>query len=59
MSLFGRNKPDPKPCPRCGQLLESDALVCDMCDLDMREAQPVAVGAPPATAGEAQLDQSG
>jgi predicted amidophosphoribosyltransferase len=57
MSLFHRNKPDPKPCPQCAQLLESDALVCDMCGLDLREAQPVTAGAPAATAEE-QLDES-
>jgi hypothetical protein len=52
MGLFSRNTPDPKPCPRCSQLLEPDALVCDMCGLDMREAQPVTAGARHTTAGD-------
>ena len=38
MSLFRRKKePDRKPCPRCNQLLEPEALECPMCGLDLRE----------------------
>jgi hypothetical protein len=47
MGLFSRNKPEPKPCPQCGQLLKPDALECDMCGLDMRELSPAPAGAAP------------
>jgi len=39
MGFFQRNKHEPKVCPQCHQLLEPDALECDMCGFDMREAQ--------------------
>jgi hypothetical protein len=47
VGLFNRKKPELRPCPQCGQLLAADVLVCDMCDLDMREAQPAPTGTAP------------
>ena len=44
MGIFKRHKP-PQRCPQCGQLIDADALECDMCGFDMREAQPTPVGA--------------
>lgn len=55
MGLFRRTKPEPKPCPRCMQLLDPDVLVCDMCGLDMRELQPVAAGGPAARTADERL----
>jgi hypothetical protein len=40
MRFFQRKKQEPKVCPECHQLLDPDALECDMCGFDMREAQP-------------------
>ena len=39
MGLFRRKpkEPEHKPCPRCNQLLEREALECPMCGLDLRE----------------------
>jgi len=47
VAIFRRKKPEPKPCPQCGQLLSPEALVCDMCGLDMRELQPTPAGGAP------------
>ena len=56
MGLFRRNKPEPKKCPQCMQLLDPDALVCDMCGLDMREVQPaIAKERPTVSTGEERL----
>jgi hypothetical protein len=52
MGLFKRNKPEPKPCPRCMQLLDPDTVVCDMCGLDLRELEPVTAGGPAETTEE-------
>jgi hypothetical protein len=38
------------------QLLAPDALVCDMCGLDMRELQPVNAGGPTASTAEEELE---
>jgi hypothetical protein len=50
MGLFNRKlKPEQLvPCPRCLQLLEPDAVECDMCGLDLREDEPVRSGSPDA-----------
>jgi predicted amidophosphoribosyltransferase len=56
MGLFRRNKPEPKKCPQCMQLLDPDALVCDMCGFDMRELQPVVAGGPTASTAEERFE---
>jgi ribosomal protein S27E len=28
------------PCPSCGELVQADALECDMCGADLREPSP-------------------
>jgi predicted amidophosphoribosyltransferase len=40
MRLFNRNPTEPVRCPQCGEPLPPQALVCNMCGLDMRERQP-------------------
>jgi RNA polymerase subunit RPABC4/transcription elongation factor Spt4 len=37
--FFERKKREPVVCPQCHQLLEPDALECDMCGFDMRAVQ--------------------
>jgi hypothetical protein len=53
MRFFQRKKREPKLCPQCHQLLEPDALECDMCGFDMRDLQPAGQQASREQAGSA------
>jgi hypothetical protein len=48
VGLFKRKKEGERlvPCPSCSQLLPADALECDLCGADLREA-PAAGGFKP------------
>jgi hypothetical protein len=44
LKFWKRDEPELKPCPRCSQLLDADALECPLCGLDLRETyQPTPI----------------
>lgn len=40
MALFKRKSTEPelRPCPRCNEMMDREALDCPHCGLDLREA---------------------